>query len=265
MTSKLPDILDAIPHDGVGLDEIAERANDVLDSRHVVVRDGRASERIDPRTIRFYQTLGIVPKPAYEGRKALYGREHLVRVVAAKLLQSEGHSLAQIQAALPARAIDDLVAALLAVGASEGESSEAAARSPELSSSAASSASSAAFPSSRPFARPTPHARAPQASARIAPQASSPTQLVSFHIAEGVTVLIDPTVIPDPNQLARLFTRVTIAADVHTRKPRGGKEAAAAASPVLKAVVDRHDDARAPREDGKKDRRKDHRNHGGKH
>jgi DNA-binding transcriptional MerR regulator len=262
MTSKLPDILDAIPHDGVGLDEIAERANDVLDSRHVVVRDGRASERIDPRTIRFYQTLGIVPKPAYEGRKALYGREHLVRVVVAKLLQSEGHSLAQIQAALPARATDDLVAALLAVGADAGEANEAAARSPELSSS---SASSAAFPSSRPFARPTPHARAPQASARIAPQASSPTQLVSFHIAEGVTVLIDPTVIPDPNQLARLFARVTIAADVHTRKPRGGKEAAAAASPVLKAVVDRRDDTRAPREDRKNDSRKDHRNHGGKH
>jgi hypothetical protein len=107
--------------------------------------------------------------------------------------------------------------------------------------------------------------RAQQASTRIAPQASSPTQLVSFRITEGVTVLIDPTVIQNPNQLARLFARVTIAADVHTRKPRGGKEAAAAASPVLKAVVDRHDDARAPREDGKKDRRKDHRNHGGKH
>jgi len=246
MTSKLPDILDAIPHDGVGLDEIAERANDVLDSRHVVVRDGRASERIDPRTIRFYQTLGIVPKPAYEGRKALYGREHLVRVVAAKLLQSEGHSLAQIQAALPARATDELVAALLEIGASEIGASDVAARHV--------AAIGAAM-----------NTRAQQASTRIAPQASSPTQLVSFRITEGVTVLIDPTVIQNPNQLARLFARVTIAADVHTRKPRGGKEAAAAASPVLKAVVDRHDDARAPREDGKKDRRKDHRNHGGKH
>lgn len=251
MTSKLPDILDAIPHDGVGLDEIAERANDVLDSRHVVVRDGRASERIDPRTIRFYQTLGIVPKPAYEGRKALYGREHLVRVVAAKLLQSEGHSLAQIQAALPARATDELVAALLEIGASEIGASEIGASDVAASHVAAIGAAL--------------NTRAQQASTRIAPQASSPTQLVSFRITEGVTVLIDPTVIPDPNQLARLFTRVTIAADVHTRKPRGGKEAAAAASPVLKAVVDRHDDARAPREDRKKDRRKDHRNHGGKH
>ena len=246
MTSKLPDILDAIPHDGVGLDEIAERANDVLDSRHVVVRDGRASEGVDPRTIRFYQTLGIVPKPAYEGRKALYGREHLVRVVAAKLLQSEGHSLAQIQAALPARATDELVAALLEIGASEIGASDVAASHV--------AAIGAAM-----------NTRAQQASTRIAPQASSPTQLVSFRITEGVTVLIDPTVIQNPNQLARLFARVTIAADVHTRKPRGGKEAAAAASPVLKAVVDRHDDARAPREDGKKDRRKDHRNHGGKH
>ena len=251
MTSKLPDILDAIPHDGVGLDEIAERANDVLDSRHVVVRDGRASEGVDPRTIRFYQTLGIVPKPAYEGRKALYGREHLVRVVAAKLLQSEGHSLAQIQAALPARATDELVAALLEIGASEIGASEIGASDVAARHVAAIGAAL--------------NTRAQQASTRIAPQASSPTQLVSFRITEGVTVLIDPTVIQNPNQLARLFARVTIAADVHTRKPRGGKEAAAAASPVLKAVVDRHDDARAPREDGKKDRRKDHRNHGGKH
>lgn len=256
MTSKLPDILDAIPHDGVGLDEIAERANDVLDSRHVVVRDGRASEGVDPRTIRFYQTLGIVPKPAYEGRKALYGREHLVRVVAAKLLQSEGHSLAQIQAALPARATDELVAALLEIGASDVGASEIGASDVGASDVAAShvAAIGAAL-----------NTRAQQASTRIAPQASSPTQLVSFRITEGVTVLIDPTVIQNPNQLARLFARVTIAADVHTRKPRGGKEAAAAASPVLKAVVDRHDDARALREDGKKDRRKDHRNHGGKH
>ena len=256
MTSKLPDILDAIPHDGVGLDEIAERANDVLDSRHVVVRDGRASEGVDPRTIRFYQTLGIVPKPAYEGRKALYGREHLVRVVAAKLLQSEGHSLAQIQAALPARATDELVAALLEIGASEIGASDVGASDVGASDVAARhvAAIGAAL-----------NTRAQQASTRIAPQASSPTQLVSFRITEGVTVLIDPTVIQNPNQLARLFARVTIAADVHTRKPRGGKEAAAAASPVLKAVVARHDAARAPREDGKKDRRKDHRNHGGKH
>jgi DNA-binding transcriptional MerR regulator len=256
MTSKLPDILDAIPHDGVGLDEIAERANDVLDSRHVVVRDGRASEGVDPRTIRFYQTLGIVPKPAYEGRKALYGREHLVRVVAAKLLQSEGHSLAQIQAALPARATDELVAALLEIGASEIGASEIGAS--EIGASDVAASHVAAIGAAL-------NTRAQQASTRIAPQASSPTQLVSFRITEGVTVLIDPTVIQNPNQLARLFARVTIAADVHTRKPRGGKEAAAAASPVLKAVVDRHDDARAPREDRKKDRRKDHRNHGGKH
>jgi DNA-binding transcriptional MerR regulator len=256
MTSKLPDILDAIPHDGVGLDEIAERATDVLDSRHVVVRDGRASEGVDPRTIRFYQTLGIVPKPAYEGRKALYGREHLVRVVAAKLLQSEGHSLAQIQAALPARATDELVAALLEIGASDVGASEIGAS--EIGASDVAASHVAAIGAAL-------NTRAQQASTRIAPQASSPTQLVSFRITEGVTVLIDPTVIQDPNQLARLFARVTIAADVHTRKPRGGKEAAAAASPVLKAVVDRHDDARAPREDGKKDRRKDHRNHGGKH
>ncbi|MFN9077446.1 MAG: helix-turn-helix domain-containing protein, partial [bacterium] len=88
-------------------------ANQLLEARHVVMRDGRAGDRVDARTIRFYQTLGIVPKPAYEGRRAIYERDHLVRVVSAKALQAEGYSLAQIQGALPMRKTDELTQALL--------------------------------------------------------------------------------------------------------------------------------------------------------
>ena len=92
-----------LPPAGVPLDELAARANAILAKLGLEVADGRAAERIDARTVRFYQTIGVLPKPEYEGRRALYSLTHLLRLVAAKRLQAEGHSLAQIQAALPSR------------------------------------------------------------------------------------------------------------------------------------------------------------------
>ena len=92
-----------LPPAGVPLDELAARANAILGKLGLEVADGRAAERIDARTVRFYQTIGVLPKPEYEGRRALYSLTHLLRLVAAKRLQAEGHSLAQIQAALPSR------------------------------------------------------------------------------------------------------------------------------------------------------------------
>ena len=92
-----------LPPAGVPLDELAARANAILGKLGLEVADGRAAERIDTRTVRFYQTIGVLPKPEYEGRRALYSLTHLLRLVAAKRLQAEGHSLAQIQAALPSR------------------------------------------------------------------------------------------------------------------------------------------------------------------
>jgi DNA-binding transcriptional MerR regulator len=63
---------------------------------------GPASGRIrhipDQRTIRYYTTLGLLDRPAeMRGRTALYGRRHLLQLVAIKRLQARGQSLTDIQ------------------------------------------------------------------------------------------------------------------------------------------------------------------------
>src|SRR5436309_1454604 len=63
---------------------------------------GQASGRVrdvpDGRTIRYYTTLGLVDRPVTtRGRTALYGRRHLLQLVAIKRLQATGLSLAEVQ------------------------------------------------------------------------------------------------------------------------------------------------------------------------
>jgi DNA-binding transcriptional MerR regulator len=67
--------------------------------------DGPPNDRVrevpDERTIRYYTTLGLIDRPAaMSGRTALYGRRHLLQLVAIKRLQAKGLSLAEIQTEL---------------------------------------------------------------------------------------------------------------------------------------------------------------------
>ncbi len=63
--------------------------------------NGRVRDVPDRRTIRYYTTLGLIDRPAeMRGRTALYGRRHLLQLVAIKKLQARGQSLAEIQQAL---------------------------------------------------------------------------------------------------------------------------------------------------------------------
>lgn len=216
-SSILLEVLESIPVEGVGLEELAELANRLLDARHVVVRDGRAGDRVDARTIRFYQTLGIVPKPAYEGRRAIYERDHLVRVVASKALQAEGYSLAQIQGALPMRKTDELTQALL-----ELEGGAEVRAMPHVSFDAPRAVAAAA---------PSPSQVLPSQvlPSQVLPRHVSPLQLAPFHIAPGVTVLIDPTIVPDPHSIAESLALALRSTDAFTTQPRGGKDASVAA------------------------------------
>ncbi len=62
---------------------------------------GRVRSLPDLRSIRYYTTLGLLDPPAeMRGRRAFYGRRHLVQLAAIKRLQSRGLSLAQVQQAL---------------------------------------------------------------------------------------------------------------------------------------------------------------------
>jgi DNA-binding transcriptional MerR regulator len=67
------------------------------------------------RLVRWYVTVGLVDPPlSRRGRVARYGRRHLLQLVAVKRRQTEGRSLAEIQAEL-AGATDDVLAAVARV------------------------------------------------------------------------------------------------------------------------------------------------------
>jgi MerR HTH family regulatory protein len=58
----------------------------------------RVREVPDRRTIRWYATIGLLDRPAeMRGRTALYGRRHLLQIVAIKRLQATGIPLAEVQ------------------------------------------------------------------------------------------------------------------------------------------------------------------------
>jgi DNA-binding transcriptional MerR regulator len=137
-------------------------AREVLAGAGARPEDERVKALPDERTVRYYQTGGLVDRPVrYEGRTALYGFRHLLQVVALKLLQAQGHSLAQAQRALAGtstKALEEAVRKSLGVPGP-------------------------AVPSRGPASRP----------------------LVAAEIAPGVTVLVDPAAVHDPDEvLSRL-------------------------------------------------------------
>lgn len=174
-------IILSLPEPGITVDELAQRANTVLSMTGLALADGRTASRIDTRTVRFYQTLGLIPKPDYEGRRALYSTTHLLRLIAAKQLQSEGYSLAQIQGTLPSRPDKQLLRAI-----------------------SQSTADSVAVSYAH---RHTEERDACAVTHRSPPVSSVPSpELRAFTLAKGVTLLIDPTSTPDPEALARTVT-----------------------------------------------------------
>lgn len=74
--------------------------------------DGRVRALPDARTVRYYQTIGLVDRPDRDGREAVYGWRHLLQVVAVKRLQAQGEPLSRIQAALAGVSTGSLEAAL---------------------------------------------------------------------------------------------------------------------------------------------------------
>ena len=91
------------------LPELVEAVPELLASGYGGVRSGRIRDLPDARTVRWYQTLGMVDRPAaFRGRTALYGSRHLLQLAAIKKLQSSGLSLSDIQRGLAGRNDADL-------------------------------------------------------------------------------------------------------------------------------------------------------------
>lgn len=78
--------------------ELSAAVAAVLADGYDGVRSGRVRQLPDARTIRWYQTLGMVDRPAaFRGRTALFSRRHVLQLAAIKRLQAAGHPLADIQ------------------------------------------------------------------------------------------------------------------------------------------------------------------------
>src|SRR3954470_24087425 len=83
------------------IDELGEVAMAALAKGYDGPPNGRVRDLPDRRTIRYYTTLGLLDRPLeLRGRTALYGRRHLLQLVAIKKLQARGLSLAEVQRAL---------------------------------------------------------------------------------------------------------------------------------------------------------------------
>src|SRR5689334_3911083 len=97
------------------IDELVERVGAALAAEYPGAPNGRVRDVPDKRAARWYATTGLVDRPsAMRGRTALYERRHLLQLVAVKRLQSEGRTLADIQAEL-AGATDQTLAAIARV------------------------------------------------------------------------------------------------------------------------------------------------------
>jgi DNA-binding transcriptional MerR regulator len=80
------------------LDELCSLVSQSLAGDYAGAPNGRVREVPDQRTIRYYTMLGLIDRPAaFRGRTALYGRRHLMQLVAIKRMQARGESLKDVQ------------------------------------------------------------------------------------------------------------------------------------------------------------------------
>jgi MerR HTH family regulatory protein len=88
-----------MPDDGLWtIDELSAGVAEALAADYPGQSNGRVRDVPDRRTIRWYTTIGLLDRPAaMRGRTALYGRRHLLQLVAIKRLQAAGHTLAAVQ------------------------------------------------------------------------------------------------------------------------------------------------------------------------
>lgn len=153
--------------------------------------NGQVSDIPNRRSIRYYTTLGLIDRPAaMRGRTALYGRRHLLQIVAIKRLQLGGLSLAAVQQKL-AVATDEKLAEIALLPAADEEGGKAR----------------PAVPVSEPERRndgpsfwrtePAPVTTAEPAVAPILP---------AVRLVEGVTLLIESQRPLDPDDLAAIET-----------------------------------------------------------
>ena len=90
------------------LDELIEATNELLGELVPKQSRYKVTERPDARTVRYYVTQKLLPKPvSYEGGRARYSGRHLARLLIIKKLQSEHHTLERIARVLETTTDED--------------------------------------------------------------------------------------------------------------------------------------------------------------
>ncbi|MEU8385521.1 MerR family transcriptional regulator [Streptosporangium sp. NPDC048865] len=208
--------------------ELVERASAALTPTAQL--NGRVRDMPNERLVRWYSTIGLLDPPlARRGRVAVYGRRHLLQIVAVKRRQSDGRTIAEIQAEL-AGATDQALESIagLPEHTPEHPSPSPPARTgspgparprfwagPPTTAKPVEPVEPAArpLPPPRPAAtRPPPPAPAagkiPQADGKTPPPTGKTPQAVVVHgvrLADGVTLMLDTGGnAPTPDDLAEI-------------------------------------------------------------
>jgi DNA-binding transcriptional MerR regulator len=154
------------------LDQLTELVGTALAVDYPGQVNGRVRAVPDRRAIRWYTTIGLVDRPAeMRGRTALYGRRHLLQLVAIKRLQSRGRTLAEVQAELTG-ATDRTLRTIAALPAER--------------------LSAAGPPAPEPMPEPARERFWTERPA-VAPDADETALATAIRLANGVTVVLDPT------------------------------------------------------------------------
>ena len=183
--SAPPTITDLISPQGEwSIDELLTEWR-ALEARLQPSADARVSAHLDARGVRYYQTIHLLPKPRrYDGRRAIYGAEHLVRLVCIRALQGQGRSLSEVQRILEHSGEGRLWGI-------------------------ATSALGASLPSQ------LTHDEGGAPSAPLTPvndhSTPTPRPLLEYVLKPGVVLMIDPELILDPDALAEaLLTHMKV-------------------------------------------------------
>lgn len=101
-------MLDIAPEWAGGIDEFVAEANTWLARLLPENRAGRPKDEVNPRLVRHYTTLGLLPAPRREGREARYDRAHLLHLLALRRLMADGLSGRVLAGTLSGRSLTEL-------------------------------------------------------------------------------------------------------------------------------------------------------------
>jgi hypothetical protein len=183
------------------LDELVQLAGQALSVDYEGPPSARVRDVPDRRSVRWYVTRGLVDRPLTNGRNALYGRRHLLQLVAIKRLQAQGRSLAEIQAELTGvadRALDQLARLDPDLLMAAETATPPPTAPPPATARPASSGERSRFWVDRPT---TPRPPTPDGADRALPPAPTTWPLQAIELSPGITLLVDPasTVLANPD------------------------------------------------------------------